>query len=109
MAYDEELAERLRNAVEDQPHISERKMFGGLCFLLRGNMCLGVVREELMVRVGPLAYEESLLQPHAREMDFTGRPLKGMVYVSAEGLESDDDLLEWVRRGTDFARALPAK
>ena len=109
MAYDEGLSQRLREVVEEQPGIVEKKMFGGLCFMLSGNMCLGVVGEELMVRVGPEAYEACLAEPHAREMDFTGQAMKGMVYVATEGFESDEDLAAWVRRGVDFAASLPPK
>jgi TfoX/Sxy family transcriptional regulator of competence genes len=109
MAYDEGLAERLREAVEDDPRIAEKKMFGGLCFLASGNMCFGVVGEELMVRVGPDAYEECLAESHARKMDFTGRAMKGMVYVGTQGFESDEDLEAWVKRGIAFAGSLPAK
>lgn len=109
MAYDEGVAQRIREALGDRPGISEKKMFGGLCFLISGNMCCGVVRDEIMVRVGPDAYEESLARPHAREMDFTGRAMKGMVYVGTDGIESDEDLEAWLGRGTAFAGALPAK
>jgi TfoX/Sxy family transcriptional regulator of competence genes len=109
MAYDEGLAQRVREILEDQRGISEKKMFGGLAFLLRGNMCCGVVTGDLMVRVGPDAYEDALAQRHAREMDFTGRPLKGMVYVSSRGIEDDEDLDGWVTRGVAFAGSLPAK
>jgi TfoX/Sxy family transcriptional regulator of competence genes len=109
MAYDEGLAERLREAVEDDPRVSQKKMFGGLCFLVAGNMCFGVVGEELMVRVGPDAYQECLAKAHAREMDFTGRAMKGMVYIGTKGFESDEDLSAWVQRGTAFAGSLPAK
>ena len=84
-------------------------MFGGLAFLLGGHMCVGVVGDELMVRVGPHAHEEALRQPHARKMDFTGRPMKGFVYVGREGFESDAGLRRWVARGADFAASLPAK
>ena len=109
MAYDEGLAQRVREILEDERDISEKKMFGGLAFLLGGNMCCGVVAGELMVRVGPDAYEDALAQRHAREMDFTGRPLKGMVYVSSGGIEDDEDLDGWVTRGVAFAGSLPAK
>jgi len=109
MAYDEGLAQRLREAVEEEPGITEKKMLGGLCFMLSGNMCLGVVGEELRVRVGPDAYEACLAEPHTREMDFTGRALKGMVYVATDGFESDSDLASWVERGVEFAVSLPAK
>ena len=84
-------------------------MFGGLAFLLRGNMCVGVVGDELMVRVGPESYDEAVRQPHAREMDFTGRPMKGFVYIACEGFESDADLQRWVARGVRFAASMPAK
>src|SRR5262245_4588549 len=107
--YDEGLAQRIREALEDQPRISERKMFGGLAFLLRGNMCVGVVGDELMVRVGPEAHDEALCQPHTRKMDFTGRPMKGFVYVSCEGGESDADLQDWGARGVRFAASIPVK
>ena len=78
MAYDEELAERIRAALGDRADVSERKMFGGLSFMLRGNMCCGVDKTNLMVRVGSEAYDEALAQPGARLMDFTGRPMKGI-------------------------------
>lgn len=109
MAYDLELADRIRNLLPLDPAISERKMFGGLCFLLNGNMALGIVKEDLMVRVGPEAYQEALIETGVREMDFTGKPLKGMVYVGQEVLEADDDLFEWLQRGLSFAQTLPAK
>ncbi|HEU5301315.1 MAG TPA: TfoX/Sxy family protein [Acidimicrobiia bacterium] len=109
MAYDEGLAERVRTALEDEPAVTERKMFGGLCFMLGGNMCCGIVGDEVMVRVGPDAWEESLALPHAREMDFTGKSMRGMVYVGVDGIESDRDLDAWVGRGVAFAGALPPK
>ncbi len=89
--------------------MSERKMFGGLCFMLDGNMCFGIVGSELMVRVGPASYEQMLAQPHAREMDFTGRSMKGMVYVGEAGISEDDDLDAWLARGVSFAESLPPK
>lgn len=109
MAYDEGLAQRLREALEDEPGLAEKKMFGGLAFLIGGHMCCGVVGDELMVRVGPDAYEEALAAPHAREMDFTGRPMRGLVTVGVEGFDADRDLRAWVERGARFARALPPK
>ncbi len=89
MAYDEGLAQRVREALSGRLDLSERKMFGGLCFMLGGNMCAGIVGEELMLRVGPDAYEDSLARPHTREMDFTGRSLKGVVYVAVDGIADD--------------------
>lgn len=108
MAYDEGVAQRLRETLGDED-VVEKKMFGGVAFMHRGNMCCGVVGEELMVRVGADAYEAALAEPHARAMDFTGRPMRGMIYVGSEGFESDEDLDAWVRRGTDFTRTLPRK
>jgi len=84
-------------------------MFGGLCFMTNGNMCFGIVGSELMVRVGADSYDEALALPHAREMDFTGRSMRGMVYVAEDGIAEDDDLAEWLRRGLDYAVSLPPK
>lgn len=109
MAYDEGLAQRVRESLADRHDLGEKKMFGGLCFLLGGNMCCGIVGEELMLRVGPDAYEEALSRPHAREMDFTGRAMKGMVYVGVDGISDDARLREWLRLAVDFAGSLPPK
>ena len=109
MAYDEALAERVRKAIRDQPNVTERKMFGGLAFMVGGHMCCGIVGDDLMVRVGHDAYEEALSKPHARPMDFTGRPLKGMVYVARSGLRTEKALRGWVDRGVSFTTTLPAK
>ena len=109
MPYDERLSERVRDLVKRRRGISEQKMFGGLTFLLRGNMFCGVQERGLMVRVGPEAYERSLAHRHAREMDFTGRPLKGLVTVDPAGVRSEAQLRPWVERGIDFASTLPAK
>lgn len=109
MAYDVKLAERVRRAVVEQAGLTERKMFGGLCFMLGGNMCCGVVGEKLVIRVGAEAYETALEDEHARPMDFTGKPLKGFVYVDPEGVASEKALGRWVARGVQTARSLPAK
>jgi len=109
MAYDEGLAERIREYFEDRIDIVEKKMFGGLCFMVRDHMCCGIVHDTLMTRVGPDNYEACLKKKHAREMDFTGKALKGMVYVSPEGLEEDDDLIEWLNYCTTFVGSLPPK
>jgi TfoX/Sxy family transcriptional regulator of competence genes len=101
---------RSRAALEARADITEKRMFGGHCFLLSGNMVCGVTGDGmLMVRVGKDAYEECLAQPHAREMDFTGRPMRGMVFVGAEGCGTDQDLSDWLERGLAFARTLPPK
>ncbi len=107
MAYDEPLAERVREVLAGHDGVAEKKMFGGLCLLINGNMCCGVVEDRLMVRVGPEAYEATLALPHAREMDFTGKPLRGMVYVDAAGVRTQDDLYAWIERGAAFAGSLP--
>lgn len=109
MAYDERAARRVRGALAKHPGIVEKKMFGGLAFLLHGHMCCGVIGDELMVRVGPAAYDAALSQPHARKMDFTGKPLRGFVYVGPAGFASPGDLEAWVARGTEFASSLPSK
>ena len=109
MAYDEMLAERVRAVIADEPGVTERKMFGGLAFMFHGNMAFGVLGEELMVRVGPDAWTECLALPHAREMDFTGRSMTGMVSVAAAGIAEDADLEAWTGRGLAFAGSLPPK
>ena len=109
MAYNEELALRIRVALGGHDGVVEQKMFGGLAFMLKGNMCVGVTGDDLMVRVGAGGLEDALAQPHARPMDFTGRPMKGFVYVDSAGTEKDDSLEQWVQRGAAFAGSLPAK
>jgi len=109
MAYDESLAARVRALLERQPGTSERKMFGGLAFLLRGNMACGIVKDELMVRVGPDAHDAAVRLPHAREMDFAGRPMRGMLFVAPPALTGEDGLREWVQRALSFTSTLPAK
>jgi len=109
MAYDEGLSQRIRELLEGEPCVEEKKMFGGLAFMINGNMSVGVVKSELMVRVGPDAYESSLAEPHARPMDFTGKPLRGFVYVSARGFESDAGLEKWINQGVNYALSLPPK
>ena len=109
MAYDETVARRVRAAIASEKDVEEKKMFGGLTFMLAGNMCCGVLGDELMVRVGPEEHEVALEQSHSREMDFTGRPLKGFVYVAPEGFSAEADLKAWIDRGTGFARTLPPK
>ena len=84
-------------------------MFGGLCFMVGGNMLGGVMGDEIIVRVGADRYEDALELPHAREMDFTGRPMRGFVVVSSDGVTSDEGLNEWAQRGLKFALSLPPK
>ena len=109
MPYNQGLAQRVRATLAAYGAVNEKKMFGGLTFMLNGNMCCGITRDELMVRVGPDQYADAVAQPHAREMDFTGRPMRGMIMVDPAGLESDADLEAWVRRGVAFTSGLPAK
>lgn len=109
MAYDEALANRVRETLTDQTELTERKMFGGLSFMLNGNMCCGIIKDELMVRVGAEKYDAALANPKARIMTFTGRPMKNFVLISAEGVSTDEKLKAWVQQGVDFATSLPAK
>ena len=105
--YDESLATRVRLLLEPGT-FTEIKMFGGLCVMVNGNMACGVIRDEMMVRVGPSNYENALSRPHARPMEFTGRPMVGMVSVGVEGLD-DESLAGWVEMGAGFAGSLPPK
>ena len=91
MPHDEGLAQRLREQFQGRSDVEEKKMFGGLCFMLSNHMCCGIVKETLMARVGPDNYEKCLAKKHAKEMDFTGKTMKGMVYVAPEGIESGRD------------------
>lgn len=109
MAYDEGLAERVREALAGEPGIEEKAMFGGVGFLTGGNMICGVLRDDLIVRVGPDAHREALAAPHVREFDITGRSMRGWVMVAPEGYAEDDDLAGWVARGLAHARTLPPK
>lgn len=107
--YDERLAERVRAALAKHAGVSERKMFGGLAFLLDGKMCVGVLKDELIVRVGAERYLDALKSPHARPMDFTGRITRGMVYVSPAGVTRGAALKRWVDAGVTAAREAPAR
>lgn len=109
MAYDEGLAQRLRKQLEDELYLEEKKMFGGLCFMLSGHMCCGIINDMLMARVGPDNYDEMLCHTHAKEMDFTGKPMRGLLYVLPEGFESDEDLAYWIDVCASFVKMLPPK
>jgi TfoX/Sxy family transcriptional regulator of competence genes len=109
MAYDVTLAARVRALLPAGLPVREQKMFGGVAFMVQGNMCVGVTGNSLMVRVGAEEQTAALAQPHTRPMDFTGRPMRGFIYVDSPGLEKDTDLQAWVERGVDFALSLPAK
>ena len=109
MAYDQGLAQRIRETLDDISEFEEKKMFGGVCYLLNGNMACGVYKDYLIVRVGPDNYANSLAKLHAREFDITGKSMKGWVMVSEDGYANDKDLEEWVRKGLGFAQSLPPK
>ncbi|MEZ4702722.1 MAG: TfoX/Sxy family protein [Rhodothermales bacterium] len=109
MAFDTALAERIRSTLASKVSVTEKRMFGGLAFMHRGYMFCGIVKDELMARVGPAGYEAALRLPHVRPMDFTGKPMKGYVYVSRDGLESDAALDGWVDRTLSFVKTLPDK
>ena len=109
MTFDEELAARTRAALGDVRGVTEIRMFGGLCFTVHGNMAVGVTGDDLMVRLSPEEGEGALAQPGARPMDFTGKPMKGFVFVGAEGVRTDRALKGWVDRGVTYASSLPAK
>jgi TfoX/Sxy family transcriptional regulator of competence genes len=109
MAYDEGLAERIRGVLDEVAGVSEKRMFGGIAFLVRGHMSVGIVQDKLMVRVGKDSYDRVLRERHARRMDFTGRPMKGFIYVVPAGYESDADLERWVHLGVSHVTSLPAK
>jgi TfoX/Sxy family transcriptional regulator of competence genes len=109
MAYDEVLADRVRAALAPREGLSEREMFGGVAFMLAGNMAVGIIGDDLMVRLGKDDAERALTEPHVRPMDFTGRPMKTTVYVDPDGTADDADLAGWVDAGADFAVSLPPK
>ena len=109
MAYDDDLADRVRERLAQETKISEREMFGGLCFLWAGNMICGVQRDELMVRVGPDLHHDALTRPYASEMEFTGRSMKGFVTVGRDGVADESELDLWVRLGLAYAKTHPPK
>ncbi|MDC9720738.1 MAG: TfoX/Sxy family protein [Gammaproteobacteria bacterium] len=109
MAFDEGLAQRVSELLQDHPYVTQKKMFGGMGFMISGNMCVGIMGDGMVVRVGPPNYEYALTLPYAAEFDFTGRPMKGWVMVAGEGLAEDKDLAQWLERGEQFASALMPK
>lgn len=109
MAYSEELADRIRDALGDREELRELKMFGGLGFMLNGNMLVGVIGDELMARVGADSEDEALEQPHTRPMDFTGRPMTGFVMVGACAVTTIDEIRPWVERAEAYVSTLPPK
>jgi TfoX/Sxy family transcriptional regulator of competence genes len=109
MVYSESLAYRVRDVFAGQRGITEKKMFGGVAFLLHSNMCVGVWQTSLIVRLGPEQATTALKEPNVMEFDVSGRPMRGWVVVEAEGLETDEQLQGWVERAVEFVGTLPRK
>jgi TfoX/Sxy family transcriptional regulator of competence genes len=109
VAYDEELAERVREGLAGRKGVTEQKMFGGIGFMLGGNMCLGVYGSDLIVRPGPEQFDSAIKRPHARQMTMGKMTAKGMLFVAAAGVKSRKDLDGWIKMGADHATSLPAK
>ena len=109
MAFDEELAVRIRKRLGKRAELTEKKMFGGLAFLLRGNMCCGVSGQDLIVRLDPAQTEKALGEPHTRVFDLTGRTMKGWILVGQKGTATDAALGKWVGIALEYAGSLPAK
>jgi hypothetical protein len=109
VAFDESLASRIRAVLARRKGVAEKKMFGGLGFLLNGNILVGVWKDSLIVRLDPGKYDDALLEPHVREFDITGRAMKGWVLVEPDGVAEDGSLKEWVERAMQFVKTLPKK
>jgi TfoX/Sxy family transcriptional regulator of competence genes len=108
MAYDETLAKRVRKTLPRSPHVEEKKMMGGLTFMVNGKMCVGVLKDELMVRLDPVVYDVALKRKGCRPMDFTGKPMKGFVFVSPKGMSNEKDLDYWIDLALDFNKKAKA-
>jgi TfoX/Sxy family transcriptional regulator of competence genes len=102
MAYNEKLNDRIREAMANLPKVEEKHMFGGTCYMLNGKMCVGVVKDEMMCRINPELYEEALQKLGCREMVFTGKPMKGYVFVSEEGLKTQKQFTYWINLCLEF-------
>jgi TfoX/Sxy family transcriptional regulator of competence genes len=109
MAFSESLAERIRQCLSQRKNVEEKKMFGGVGFLLNGNMLVGVWKDSLIVRLGPDEGDEALKESHVKEFDITGRAMRGWVLVEHEGVEGDGQLNDWMQRAVNFVGSLPAK
>jgi len=109
MAYNEELAQRILEVLGPLPGLEAKKMFGGMCYLLRGNMLCGVVDERMIVRLGKERQAEGMTHPHTRPFDYTGKAMSGWLMVEPDGWQSEEDLADWVQVCLEFVRTLPAK
>ena len=110
MAYDENLAERVRKALDSLPEVEEKKMMGGLTFMVNGKMCIGILNDDLMCRIDPDVYESALRIKGCREMDFTGKPMKGFVFVNSDGIKTREDFEYWIHLALTFnKKAKPSK
>ena len=109
MTFSERTVNQIRRAIGNTPGLSERPLYSGVAFMVRGNMCCGMIDDNLVVRVGPDTYDDALREPHTRPMDFTGRPLPGFVYVDRDGFASSNSLRQWIDRSVSFVRTLPPK
>jgi hypothetical protein len=109
MAYDEKFAARIRKALGPRKGLVAKQMFGGIAFLLNGNMCVGIHKDELIVRLAPDETDAALAKPHTRVFDLTGRPMKGWILVAPKGIATDAQLAKWIAIAATYARALPAK
>ncbi len=109
MAFDAQLAGRIRSSLGGRKGVVEKKMFGGVAFLVKGNMCVGVHKTDLIVRLAPEDTDAALKQPHTRRFDLTGRPMKGWILVKSSGLETDAKLSKWVEVAARYAGSLPPK
>lgn len=109
MAFDEGVAQRVREMMTDVSSVTEKKMFGGIAFMVNGNMCVGIVKDQLMLRVAPDQYEALLKKDFVSEMGFTGKPMRGFIYVQPEGFTEDNELKQWVEKALSFVFTLPPK
>lgn len=109
MVYSEQLAQRMRDLIGESSSTQERKMFGGLAFMIHGNMCIGVCDDMLMLRLGEAGATSGLKEPNTKPMDFTGKPMKTMLFVLPDGIKTDKQLQDWMQKGISFALTLPSK
>lgn len=109
MVYDENFAERVGNLLMTQRDFDEKKMFGGLTFMVNGHMSMGVMEKDFMLRIGKEKYQTALSKPNTREMDFTGKSMNGFIYISIDGLKDDKLLFEWIMMGLEYNSTLPSK